>query len=387
MSYKAQRSRGHEGFGFFTPNNNRLTHNVDERGILRLLNRTKQSEILFHHRFPTSTANVRNACHPFSTKDRYKHNYVGVHNGVLWNDDIVAKQQMAEGVSYVSKQSTGSFNDSEVLIYDLADVIEGRKDKLSVEGSIAFIVVQLDKKGNRKALYFGRNTGNPLKIKKYKHGFSLTSEGDGEMIDPNKLFRYDYKTGKFSATDFTIPYRSYTSNYGYSGGRDYEDYDYGDYRGYNSGYDWKGNKETGVGYDAHGNKIDQNGYLVPTAGTSGVFTEQVLDRYKSTGRYGAGGFEETEKQAVKEIVGALLYDMNYANEVALEFGTYLLDELQGQYLLLEDMFRQDLDLTGQELDEYLELDEKIRLLTLAIDQLADKQMKLALTEGMRNLTV
>ncbi len=300
---------------------------------------------------------------------------------------------MADGISYVSKQSDGRFNDSEVLIYDLADVIEGRKKTLSVEGSIAFIVVQLDKKGNRKALYFGRNTGNPLKIRKYKHGFSLTSEGDGVMINPDKLFRYDYKTKKFSATDLTIPYRTYTtSNYGYgynsSGYRDdFDDDDWGDYRGYNKGYNWRGNKETGVGYDRYGNKIDANGYLVPDANQTGVFTEQVLERYKATGRYGADDQGEGERQAVKEIVGALLYDMNYVNETALEFGMYLLDKMKEQYLQLEQIIREDGDFNGTELDEYLELDEKIRLLEKALDQLTDKQMKLALTDGLRSKTV
>ncbi len=355
---------------------------------MRLLKRAKQSEILFHHRFPTSTANVRNACHPFSTKDEYEHNYVGVHNGVLYNDDIVAKEQMANGISYVSKQPNGCFNDSEVLIYDLADVIEDRKTELSVEGSIAFIVVQLDKQGNRKALYFGRNNGNPLKIKKYKHGFSLTSEGDGINIDPNKLFKYDYETGKFSEKDLTIPYHTYTSSYrstAYSS--QYDDSEYGEYRGYNNGgYDWR-DKETGVGYDAKGNKIDRNGYLVPDPSSAGVFTEQVLERYKENGRYGAGDFTETEKSIVKEIVGALRYDMNYHDDSALEFGEYLMDEMHNRYLQLEEVIQQTDDFDPNELEEYLALDEQMRLLKLALKELTDKQMRLALQDGIKKLTV
>lgn len=311
-----------------------------------------------------------------------------VHNGVIWNDDEVAKTQIGEGVSYVSRQYDGRFNDSEVLMYDLADVIEGKKDKLSVEGSIAFIMIQLDDSGKRKALFFGRNSGNPLKIMKYKDGFSLTSEGEGINIEPNKLFKYDYKTGKFSDSPLVIPYYTY-SDKKYFESLDAE-YEYGDYNGYSSGYDWRSsNGISGVGYDKSGNKIDANGYLIPdpSKGGNGVFTEQVLERYKAAGRYGIHDFAETEKQAVKEIVGALMYDMNYSNDTALEFGAYLLDELDEQYSILDDKIQQDGDFNGYELDEYLELDEKRRLLTLAINQLADKQMKLALTSGMRNLTV
>ncbi len=382
-AYKAQRSRGSDGFGFFTPNNNRLTHNVDERGILRLLKRTRQSEILFHHRFPTSTSNVRNACHPFSTKNFYKHNYVMVHNGVIYNDDDVAKTQFNEGVHYVSKQPDGRFNDSEVLMYDLADYIEGKTEILTVEGSIAFVMVQLDKKGNRKALYFGRNSGNPLKLRKYAHGFSLTSEGEGEMVEENQLHKYNYKTGKFSSTPLRIPYYTYSLKK-YS---DYDDrYEYGEYMGYDKGYNWESGRYINhVGYDKYNNKIDQNGYLVPDEKQFGVFTEQVLNRYKDINT-GCGSNETEYNQAVKEVKNALMYDMNYATDVAIDFAILMLDQIQPRYDELENMITTE-NTTRFDLDEYLELSVQMELLGKAIDILADEQLRLSIKDGIKGLLV
>ena len=87
-------------------------------------------EVLFHHRFSTSTADVPNACHPFSTKDFFKNNYVGVHNGVIGNDDELEKQHLELGINYISRQTNGQFNDSEALIYDIARYLEGEVDEL-----------------------------------------------------------------------------------------------------------------------------------------------------------------------------------------------------------------------------------------------------------------
>ena len=352
-AYKAQRSSGHEGFGFFTPNNNKLTHNTNERNIMRLLKRTKQSEILFHHRFPTSTANVRNACHPFSTKTRYKHNYVMVHNGVIWNDNEIAKEQQINGVSYVSRQKDGRINDSEVLLYDLADFIEGETDKLSVYGSIAFVMVQLDKKGNRKALYFGRNEGSPLKIKNYNNGFSLTSEGDGTMVLCDKLFKYDYKTKVFSSTEMKIP--NWNSN----------KYDYYDKYGNDLLTGYRSNAGTTFNDDA------SELYESYTNPESSVFTENVLDRYKA-------GDPTSLKFSVDEVKNALLYDMNESLAGAIELGEYLLEGYSDDMAEAEDILRNGESLTGLELDEYIELDYKVKLLNTAIKELSSRQLNLQL---------
>src|SRR4051812_8277768 len=115
--YRLQSGRGKSGFGFYIPQLDRMVHNPRENRIVRLLQREdKASEVLFHHRFPTSTMNVRSSCHPFSTKansDKFKHQYVLVHNGVLQNDDELKKAHEKLGIKYVSEQPDGRFNDSE----------------------------------------------------------------------------------------------------------------------------------------------------------------------------------------------------------------------------------------------------------------------------------
>lgn len=211
--YLAQRHRGTDGFGFYLPEENRLTHNVREGRILSLLRRSNASEVLFHHRYPSSTKNVRNSCHPFSTRDWFKHNYVGVHNGVIWNDEELKKEQEQLGIQYVSEGADGSFNDSEALIYDIARYIEGQVDYLTAEGTIAFIMVQRDTKGNPRNLYFGRNAGNPLMMLKRKNSLTLSSEGKGTPIEVNRLYKYNYKSGEISSEYMFIPSYSKQENW------------------------------------------------------------------------------------------------------------------------------------------------------------------------------
>lgn len=189
-----------------------------------MLKRSKGSnhEVLFHHRFSTSTADVPNACHPFSTKDHFKNNYVGVHNGVLSNENKLEKAHLALGINYVSKQKDGRFNDSEALVYDIARYLEGEVDELTAQGSIAFIMIKRNKDGKPTTLFFGRNSGNPLMIKKTKHSLTISSQGEGKPAEVNQLYSYDYDTGELTKRYMYIPYykSNWNSNseyYGYSG--------------------------------------------------------------------------------------------------------------------------------------------------------------------------
>lgn len=299
--FEAQRSRGTTSFGFYLPQTNRLTHNVKETRIKNLLKRTKgsNSEVLFHHRFSTSTADVPNACHPFSTKDHFKNNYVGVHNGVLSNEDKLEKEHLALGINYVSKQKNGQFNDSEALIYDIARYLEGEVDELTAKGSIAFIVIKRNKDGKPTTLFFGRNNGNPLKIKKTKHSLTLSSQGEGEDVEPNKLYSYDYETGELKSRYLLIPYYSYSSgwNSGYKGNwqgnlngsydssgnycRPYWDreedeeklerMEYEDYNGYGT---WKGDEDAGL---ATAVQIIRQGDFIPRTGTESTIKREILE--------------------------------------------------------------------------------------------------------------
>lgn len=215
--FQSQRHRGTNGFGYYLPIADRLSHSPSESRLLRdlkhqaeILPMDQTSEVMFHHRFPTSTDNVRNACHPFSTRwEGFKNNYVLVHNGWLTNDLELHDNHYKMGIRYVSEQPNGQFNDSEALLYDLALWLEGYQDEPKAKGAIAFTLIErVD--GKQSKLHFGRNTGSPL-IKKYKAGkyLALASEGKGKMVRSNELNTFDYATATFTVKP-TI-FREYAS--------------------------------------------------------------------------------------------------------------------------------------------------------------------------------
>lgn len=168
------------------------------------LRKQEGAEILFHHRFPTSTENVRNACHPFSTKTLFRDNYIMVHNGVVRNARTLKEDHEKRGIEYISVQPDGRFNDSEALAYDLGLLFDGQTDKLSAEGSIAFVVVRRDPTGKAMGVFFGRNYSSPLVMKKTPNSLTISSEGEGEVVPVNKLHYFSYDTGKITTRDLTI---------------------------------------------------------------------------------------------------------------------------------------------------------------------------------------
>ncbi len=198
--YKNQRSRGTEGFGFYIPKTNKIEHETIEQNMVKLLKRTNANEMLFHHRMPTSTDNVMNACHPFKVKIGKKE-YVVVHNGYLFNDDELKKRHYKLGYKYSSIQPNGQFNDSEALAYDIALTLSGKQKKLKAEGAIAFIAQSEGK------TYFGRNTQSPLHYHINDKFVTIRSEGKGANIKPDTLFTF-YK-GKLTERDFKIPEYTY----------------------------------------------------------------------------------------------------------------------------------------------------------------------------------
>jgi glucosamine 6-phosphate synthetase-like amidotransferase/phosphosugar isomerase protein len=229
--YKNQRHRGTEGFGFYVPGKNKLVHNTDEQAMLKKLKSVKATEMLFHHRFPTSTANVFNACHPFRVVIDGK-DYIVVHNGYLSNEHELKIKHEKQGYKYSSVQPDGRFNDSEALAYDLALYLSGKQRKLYSQGAIAFIVYTQD------ALYFGRNTDSPLQYHINDKFITIRSEGKGNTAIPNTL--YKLKNGKLTQRKLTIPgyyytgYTTYTSTYT---GSWWKDEQYDDTDNYNYGTD------------------------------------------------------------------------------------------------------------------------------------------------------
>lgn len=217
--YEKQKSRGTEGFGVF---DGKFTVKAAmEKRIKRWFTKADNnpSVVLFHHRFPTSTVNVKRAAHPFNTGDYFGNvKYVLVHNGVIRNPDKLKEAHEKLGITYQSVLHDGSYNDSESLLWDMALTLEGKQDSLDAYGGIAFICLrlvdnQLDK------LYFGRNTGRPLNLHRTKDNIMLSSEGDGKETELDTLYTYNYSTNYLTTKRFKVPTydtvwaKSYKSNY------------------------------------------------------------------------------------------------------------------------------------------------------------------------------
>lgn len=220
--YKNQRSRGTEGFGFYIPDRKRIVYNTQEQGIVKTLKRTTATEMLFHHRMPTSTDNVLNACHPFRI-ELNKNIYVIVHNGYLSNENELKKEHDSKGYKYRSIQPDGRFNDSESLAYDIALFLEGEQTELKSKGAIAFIAIR-----NGQTIYFGRNAQSPLVYNLNDRHLTIRSEGKGIDCETNQL--YIYENNQITKEPLEIPEYSYTSGYGWtSPGYNYNAYGWYDY--------------------------------------------------------------------------------------------------------------------------------------------------------------
>jgi hypothetical protein len=204
--YTAQKHRGQQGFGLF--NGLQLARSATEERIINWLSKNQSSLIMFHHRTPTSTINVKQAAHPFTTRDYFgkkdKNNiligteYILVHNGWIANAKNLFIKHQELGINYQSLLPDLTFNDSESLLWDFALWQEGRQDKLQASGPMAFMVAKLVD-GEMTTLYFGRNY-NPLRMEITTDGLTLSSEGKGAMIEANTLYAFDYATQLITGT-------------------------------------------------------------------------------------------------------------------------------------------------------------------------------------------
>lgn len=222
--YKNQKHRGTEGFGYITIENGKLTglkRSEDEKTILEMLKKETANEILFHHRFPTSTPNFEEATHPIVvSNDILEYDYYTVHNGVISNPEKLKVNHNKLGFvystamkkQYVTKGNTYDYetewNDSESFAIDLALYLEGKQEELDSLGRIAFISYKVDKKTKEVInVYYGRNHKNPLMIYKGNKFESMSSEnkkGGAKNLTPHVIHCLDYKTGKTTIEDITI---------------------------------------------------------------------------------------------------------------------------------------------------------------------------------------
>jgi predicted glutamine amidotransferase len=218
QQFDNQRSRGVQGFGLFDGQENNMVHHSKEDGILKWLDKYPSNMILFHHRFPTSTVNVKRAAHPFSTKNYFGDNqYILVHNGMIRNATELFGDHLELGIEYQSLLDDDTFNDSEALLWDFALTMEGEQKELKAYGMMAFVCMKLVK-GKVDRLYFGRNS-NPLNLYRDKQNISLSSEGAGEPIEAQKLYTYQYSRNRLTQKNFKVPAYNptYDKPYQYSG--------------------------------------------------------------------------------------------------------------------------------------------------------------------------
>lgn len=204
--FDKQKHRGRLGFGLYDRDYGHIVKSPKERKALSWLARYPSSEIMFHHRYPTSTENTKSAAHPFSTRKFFKGvNYILVHNGQVSNAWELKKAHDELGIVYSSLQADGRYNDSEALLWDVSLYLQGKQDEMKAKGTIAFICMALYTDKTKDTLYFARNT-NPLNMFfNKKKGLFLSSEGKGAPILAHKLYSFKYLNKHMEYKELLIP--------------------------------------------------------------------------------------------------------------------------------------------------------------------------------------
>ena len=190
--YQNQKDRGVEGFGFVGMNAEKIDtyRATNEAGIVGFLNDKLYSEIMFHHRNPTSTENTLKSTHPFVVKLDSK-SYYFVHNGIVQNADELQKEHRKRDIAYKS-QAGELFNDSEALAWDFCLWLNNKQAQMRAKGAVAFICLETDKGNRAVKLYFYHNEAVPLKVYRDKTLLVISSEGGYPSLKENCLYCWDY---------------------------------------------------------------------------------------------------------------------------------------------------------------------------------------------------
>jgi predicted glutamine amidotransferase len=236
-AYEKQYARGSEGFGFVSIGKGGHVHKYARtqtfEGIRTALKKHEGRVMVFHHRFPTSTPNIRESNHPIRVAHKaLKYDYYVIHNGVISNADERYKAHTALGFKYDTALAQGyrtrsgrwyvtdetEYNDSEALAIDLALYLEGISDKVHARGASAYVLMQVNKKTHKaRRLYYGRNTGNPLYVARHKGVTVITSQdvtGRGVMVPVDIAHALDMRGHELETVALEVP--TYSSmGYGY----------------------------------------------------------------------------------------------------------------------------------------------------------------------------
>lgn len=204
--YFKQKHRGSSGFGYVAIKDNQVVsykRAPNEHEIMEMMRKETAPEILFHHRFPTSTPNMEEQAHPlFVDGGGLEHQYLVAHNGVIRNPTTRKIAHEALGFKYLTElkpylETVGkklyhfgnaTFNDSESIAVDTALALEGKVKNIDAEGAAAVIGFTLD---DHKVVdrFFYRNKGNPLIYHDDHVMTTLTSLGSGKEVEAIWIMR------------------------------------------------------------------------------------------------------------------------------------------------------------------------------------------------------
>lgn len=204
-----QLSRGKEGFGTLMINEKKeieVKRATEISKTLLDLYMTKSPMIVMHHRNPTSSDNKISQTHPILVSDgSLKHDYYVIHNGIISNTEDLKEKHEKLGFLYNTVRTNDfnreEYNDSESLAIEMAMYIEKQTKEISIEGSAAFIIVQVNKK-TKKAMniFFGRKD-NPLNLSGRQGEIRISSEGKGEKISEKILYKFNIQSPSMSKTN------------------------------------------------------------------------------------------------------------------------------------------------------------------------------------------
>jgi hypothetical protein len=241
--FKRQKTRGLRGFGFVSVRNGKV---IDvrrfetEAEMEKAVDACDGTDILFHHRLPTSTPNLEDMAHPIEVDNKeLEYKYYVIHNGVLQNERTLKAKHELLGYVYTTlmkeikvtetrngrtEDVTEKFNDSEALAIEAARFLDGKSDKIDIVGSAAIIVYKVRREDNEViSLHWGRNEGNPMVREDNNDLFFLKSEGDGTAVPEDILFSMDYQTEEITERPVPIGRRTFQT---YNGGSSYDSDDW-----------------------------------------------------------------------------------------------------------------------------------------------------------------
>lgn len=216
-----QISRGKEGFGILMINKKNeieIKRATEIAKALIDLYTTESPMIIMHHRNPTSSDNKISQTHPILVSNgSLKHDYYVIHNGIISNTDELKKEHEKLGFVYNTTRTNNfnreEFNDSESLAIEIAMYIEKQTKEISIEGSAAFIVIQTNKKTKEAInIFFGRKD-NPLKLAGRQGEIRLSSEGKGEEILEDTLYKFNIKSPSLTKTNLDFKEKEETNYY------------------------------------------------------------------------------------------------------------------------------------------------------------------------------